>query len=116
MTDVKTPSPPGFEPVDPQPPRTLTVVLLLVAAALIFSYLWAYAMTNVLVAAELMTRWPPGRDPRPMRLCIGFVTMMSLFSASAIFAQWMSRRQLRRIDEMENAEDSMIESSDHWEE
>jgi hypothetical protein len=108
MTDVKTPSPPGFEPVDSQPPRTLTVVLLLIAAALIVSYLWAYAMTNVLVAAELMTRWPPGRDPRPMRLCIGFVTMMSLFLVGATFAQWMSRRQLRRIDEMENAQDELL--------
>jgi hypothetical protein len=90
--------------LDPQPPRTLTVVGLLIAAALIMSYLWAYAVTNALVAAEFVTRWQPGHDPRPMRMCVGFVALMCVFTVAAVFARWMSKRQLRRIDEMEQAE------------
>ena len=54
---------PTFEPVSESPPRTTTVVCMLVAAALILSYLWAYAVTNALIAAEVISRWPPGSDP-----------------------------------------------------
>ena len=90
-----------LDPLEPSPPRTMTVVLLLIAAALIVSYLCAYALTNALVSAELMNRWPPGRDPRPVRMCIGFVVMMTVFTVGAGYAQWISRRQLKRIDEME---------------
>jgi hypothetical protein len=79
----------------------MTVVVMLVAAALIMSYLGAYALTNALVAAEVVTRWPPGCDPRPMRMCISFIAMMSIFTLIAAIAQFMSRRQLKRIDEME---------------
>jgi len=96
---------PTFEPVNSTPPRTLTVVGALVAAALIASYLWAYAITNALVAADVITRWAPGHDPRPMRMCIGFVTMMTIFTLIAAIAQWLSRKQLRRIDEMEQTDE-----------
>jgi len=89
--------------LDPQPPRTLSVVGLLVAAALIMSYLWAYAVTNALVAAEFVSRWQPDHDPRPMRMCIGFIALMTVFTFVAGIARWMSKRQLRRIDEMEQA-------------
>jgi hypothetical protein len=95
-----------FDPLNPTPPRTMTVVGILVATALIASYLWAYAITNALVVAEIITRWPPGRDPRPMRMCVGFVVMMTIFTLVAAGAQWMSRRQLQRIDEMEQEEES----------
>src|SRR5438552_2230069 len=66
---------PTFEPVSESPPRTTTVVCMLVAAALILSYLWAYAVTNALIAAEVISRWPPGSDPRPLRMCVGFITL-----------------------------------------
>jgi hypothetical protein len=82
----------------------MTVVGLLIAAALIISYLLAYALTNALVAADVITRWAPGHDPRPMRMCIGFVALMILFTAGAGIAQWMSRNQLKQIDEMEQGE------------
>ena len=68
------------EPHDPLAPRTLTVVGMLIAAALIASYLWAYALTNALVAADVISNWPPGSDPRPMRMCFGFITMMTIFT------------------------------------
>jgi len=76
---------------------------MLVAAALILSYLWAYAVTNALIAAEVISRWPPGSDPRPLRMCVGFITLMTAFTIIAAIAQWISRRQLKRIDEMEEA-------------
>jgi hypothetical protein len=91
------------DPLEPPRPKTLTVVGMLIAAALILSYLMAYAVTNALVAAEVVSRWPPGRDPRPMRMCLGFIVLMTAFTLAASLAQWMSRRQLKRIDEMEEA-------------
>jgi len=57
------------------------------------------------VAAELISRWQPGHDPRPMRMCITFVSTMTLFTGVAGLAQWMSRRQLKRIDEMEQTDE-----------
>ncbi len=83
------------------PPRLLTVVGMLIAVALIASYLCAYALTNALVAAEVISRWPPGRDPRPLRMCLGFIILMTVFTCVAAVARWMSQRQLKRIDEME---------------
>ena len=92
------------DPLNPSPPRTFTVVGMLVGVALVMSYLIAYALTNALVAAEVVARWQPGHDPRPMRMCIGFVAMMIVFTLVASGAQWLSRRQLKRIDEMEETE------------
>ena len=92
------------DPLSPSPPKTFTVVGILVGVALVASYLFAYALTNALVAADVVSRWQPGHDPRPMRMCIGFVGMMIVFTIVAGFAQWMSRRQLKRIDEMEQGE------------
>ena len=91
------------DPLEPPRPKTLTVVAMLIAAALILSYLMAYAVTNALVAAEVVSRWPPGSDPRPLRMCFGFIALMTAFTLVASLAQWMSRRQLKRIDEMEQA-------------
>src|SRR3954452_15646441 len=38
--------------------------------ALTFSYLLPYAVTNALVSADVLSRWPPGTDPRPRRMLI----------------------------------------------
>jgi len=85
-------------------PRTTSVLALLAAAALIFSYLVSYALTNALVAANLMQRWAPGHDPRPRRMLIGFVALLMLIMAIGATARWISKRQLARIDEMEEEE------------
>jgi hypothetical protein len=85
-------------------PRTTSVLALLAAAALIFSYLFSYALTNALVAANLMQSWQPGHDPRPRRMLIGFVSVLILIMTIAAIARWVSKRQLARIDEMEEEE------------
>ena len=92
------------EPLRRSPPKTFTVVVVLVGVALVASYLWAYAVTNALVAAEVISRWQPGHDPRPMRMCIGFISTMTGFTVIAAIAQWASRRQLKRIDQMEEGD------------
>src|SRR5262245_28995103 len=53
-------------------PRTTSVLALLAGAALTFSYLVSYALTNALVSAGLMHPWAPGHDPRPRRMLVGF--------------------------------------------
>jgi len=85
---------------DAQRPRTTSVLALLAAAALIFSYLVSYALTNALVAANLMQAWAPGNDPRPRRMLIGFVSTLILIMTVGTIARWISKRQLARIDEM----------------
>jgi hypothetical protein len=88
-------------PAPPARPKTATVLGLLAGAALIFSYLGSYCLVNALVAAEMMTRWQPGHDPRPKMLVVGFVALMGSFLAAGALARWMSGRQMNRIDEME---------------
>jgi hypothetical protein len=82
----------------PSRPNTLVVLGLLVLAAMILSYLVAYAVINALVAAEVMPPWQGQQDPRP-RLFIGsFVALMSLFAFVGGAAKFLSSRHLRRID------------------
>ena len=85
-------------------PKTTSVLALLAGAALIFSYLISYALTNALVAAELMHKWTPGHDPRPRRMLIGFSCTMLVFFVLGGIARFNSKRQLARIDEMEEEE------------
>jgi len=55
----ETPPPPQATP------RALTVLAMLALAALTFSYLGAYAVTNALVAENVISPFAQGRDPRP---------------------------------------------------
>ena len=90
-------------------PRTATVVVLLVGAALILSYLAAYAVTNVLVAADVIPDWSRDRDPRPRWMAIGFLTLTGLFVAAGATMRVLSRRQLRSIDQMEETDEHRSE-------
>ena len=89
----------------PQRPRTLSVVGLLAITAAILSYLGAYAMTNALVAAELVRPWAKDHDPRPRWFLVGFVVLICLFSLVAAAARHASSRQMKEIEQME-AEDA----------
>jgi hypothetical protein len=87
------------------PPRTSIVLGLLALTALTFSYLGAYALTNALVAAEVMHKWPSDRDPRPKWLLIGFCVLMLTFLVTGEVFRQMSKRELREIDAMTEAVD-----------
>lgn len=77
---------------------TLLVLLMLVLCAATFSYLWAYAVPDALMSADVVARWPAGSDPRPRRLGITFASVMTCFLGLGIAARVLSGRQLRRID------------------
>jgi hypothetical protein len=81
-------------------PRTLIVLCMLVVAAGTFSYLWAYALPDALINADILARWPDGSDPRPRRLGTAFAGMMGLFLSMGALARFLSARQMRRIDAM----------------
>ena len=85
----------------PARPRTVTVLSLLAAAAVIVSYLAAYALTNALVAAGAIAQWRPGEDPRPRRMLVCFATLMCVFGGVAGAFRWFSQRQLHSIDRMQ---------------
>lgn len=87
-------------------PRTRTVLALLAMTALIFSYLGSYALADALVHAEIVPRWPPDHDPRPKWMIASFAILMSVFVAVGGVARWLSRRQLREIDAMDEFSES----------
>jgi hypothetical protein len=88
-----------FTPAPEDRPRTVTVLAVLIAAAAGFSYLGAYAVANALRAADVIT-WPTGTDPRPRWMVFGFTTLLSLFLAASILLRRMSKRQLKRLDDL----------------
>jgi hypothetical protein len=81
-------------------PNTVTVLGLLALTSLTFSYLGAYAVSGALVQAEVLHRWQPGSDPRPKWLVAGFVLLLTAFVGIGGLARFLSRRELRHIDEM----------------
>lgn len=80
--------------------RTGLVVLLLVAAAALLSFLATYGVVGVLVEAEVLPPWPPQQDPRPRWLAVGFAGLLSVFLLVAVAVRQLSRWQLRQIDAM----------------
>jgi len=91
----------SVSPAVAQPrPRTITVLGMLTAAALVFSYLGAYALADALVAAEVLQAWPRESDPRPRWLLVGFVSLLGTFLVVGALFKWMSRRELQQIDQM----------------
>jgi len=91
-----------FESAPPaERPRTITVLGFLVISAATLSYLGAYAMTNALVAADLIKAWPKDHDPRLKWFLLGFVTLVTLFAGIGALFRFFSSRHLKKIDEME---------------
>jgi hypothetical protein len=89
-------------------PNTINVLVLLLVAAMVFSYLGAYAATNALVAANLLSPWPSDQDPRPKWMLDGFAALLSIFIFTGGLLKWSSSRQLRRFDAMEH-EDVLVD-------
>jgi hypothetical protein len=89
----------------PRRPKTVAVLGMLSGVALIFSYLIAYCFVNALVSAEVMAPITPDHDLRPRLLIGSFAVLMVVFVGLAGVFRWTSRRQLKRIDEMETETD-----------
>ena len=85
----------------------MTVLGLLALTALTFSYLVSYALTNALVAAQVVQPWSQGHDPRPRRLIVGFCVLMLVFIIAGDLLRRMSRREFKAIDEMADAADEL---------
>ncbi len=85
-------------------PNTLAVVGLLLLAAATFSYLGAYAVTNALANAELIRPISHDHDPRLRWALTGFVMLMTLFGLIALVSRIVGRRQVRRIDRMNDGD------------
>jgi threonine/homoserine/homoserine lactone efflux protein len=79
-------------------PRTTTVLVFLAAFAVIISWLCCYAVTNALIAADLMAPWPREADPRWRWMLNSFAGVFIGFSVVGGLFRWLSNRQLRRID------------------
>jgi len=94
----------------PTRPRTLTVLGLLAGTALIFSYLIAYAMTNALISAEVIARFPAGQDPRLRNFVISFFALIGLFVGIAALAKFSTRRQMQRLDALDADADAPLNS------
>jgi glycerol-3-phosphate acyltransferase PlsY len=86
-------------------PRTAAAFVFLAAFAVTMSYLVVYAMTNTLVAANIMQAFPPNADPRPEWMFNLFFVSFGVFAVVGLLVRWLSHRQIRRIDAMADAED-----------
>ena len=86
-------------------PRTSTVLVFLAAFAIMVSWLSVYALTNALISAGIMSPWPDGVDPRPRWMLHAFGGFFGAFAIIGLYFRWASRRQLRRIDAMADAEE-----------
>jgi hypothetical protein len=84
-------------------PRALTLAALLGGVSLVFSYLGAFAVTNALVAADLIEKWSPGHDPRPAWMLRGFVGSLVGFALIAGLLRW-SGRNAHRAEDTDDAE------------
>jgi hypothetical protein len=85
-------------------PNTMTVLSLLVVAAATFSYLGAYAATNALANAEIIRPISHDHDPRLRWALSGFILLMIFFGLVALVSRIIGRRQVRRIDRMNDAD------------
>ena len=84
----------------PQAPRTATVLVILAAFAIIISYLGVYAVTNALIASDVIPAWRSDYDPRPGWMVKSFVGLFTLFGVICALFSVSSKRQFRRIDRM----------------
>ena len=80
-------------------PRALTLAALLGGISLVFSYLGAFAVTNALVAADLIEKWAPGHDPRPGWMLRGFVGGVIGFGLIAGLLKWSGRHRGDEVDD-----------------
>jgi len=103
--DIAAPLPEGAEGDSDRQvirrPKTVTVLGLILLTALALSWLGSYALSNVLVNAGLISAWPADHDPRPMRLAVSFGCLMILLLLLAGVVRYSSKRQMERIEGME---------------
>ena len=78
--------------------KTITVLALLLVAALVFSYLGAFAATGALQSAGLIDKWPSHADPRPRWMLRTFCILMGGFLLLGGGFRFLSWRQCRGID------------------
>ncbi len=88
----------------PHPARTTTVLVFLAAFAVMASWLAVYAVPNALAAAGLIGDSSGDGDARPTWMLNIFVAVFGCFASIGLLFRWASRRQLRRIDAMADAE------------
>jgi len=81
-------------------PKTLSVLIVLMFAAVTISYLIAYAAPTALVSANALQPWPYYADPRPRWMMMSFVGLMSAFVILGGLFRLLSRLQMRDIDAM----------------
>jgi hypothetical protein len=81
-------------------PRTLSVLILLMFAAVTISYLVAYAAPGALVSADVLAPWPSYADPRPRWMFMSFCGLMGSFIVIHGLFRILSRLQIRQIDAM----------------
>ena len=86
-------------------PRTTTVLVFLAASAMIAAWLGVYALTNALIAVDLLADWSREADPRPAWMLRAFLGIFCTFGIVGALFRWLSNRQLRRIDAISEGEE-----------
>ena len=86
-------------------PSMLKVLGLLVAAALVLSWLFSYAIMGALVSAEFVRPFTGRTDTRPVLFGGVFVGLMAVSGTAVVLLRRASGREIAGIDEMLVTED-----------
>lgn len=81
-------------------PKTVSVLIVLMFAAISISYLAAYAAPSALVSADVLAPWPSYADPRPRWMVTSFTLLMGSFVIIGILFRLLGKLQIRQIDAM----------------
>jgi hypothetical protein len=79
-------------------PHTLSVLVVLMFAAITISYVFAYGASGALVSANILPPWPAYDDPRPRWMVTSFVLLLGSFTLITMFFRMLGRVSMRRID------------------
>ena len=94
------PRTPDYEAADR--PHTVSVMVVLMFAAVTISYVFAYGASNALISANILPPWPSYDDPRPRWMVTAFVLLLGTFTVITMFFRMLGRQSLRRIDSIAN--------------
>jgi len=97
-----------------KPPRVWKILGTLAGAALLFSWLGAYAVTNALANADLIRRPSREHDPRPLWMIESFLTLLATFMIVGGVMRLLSRRQLKDLASMESEMGDAPEPKQKW--
>ena len=92
-----------------KPPPLPMILGLLAGAVALFSYLGAYAISAMLIEAQMVAAWPPEADPRP-RWMAGIAAGLTLvLGAVAVLLRASTGKTMDHLGRLESQENPPVD-------